>query len=128
MLGLHIVSFTDATLATLSWSHVLLDDMRRKALLDAWSLVLQGREDEVLPLHGVETDPMATLGTHPTELYQHVDKAVEHLADDDFRLAIRLRPDLLAAKGRKSSHLRAGGLCAITTQRRSGRYHRSKQR
>lgn len=74
MLGLHIVSFTDATLITLSWSHVLLDGMGRKALLDAWSLVLQGREDEVLPMHGVETDPMTTLGTHPTEPYQHADK------------------------------------------------------
>ena len=46
----------------------------RKALLDAWSLVLQGREDEVLPMHGVEIDPMTTLGTHPTEPYQHADK------------------------------------------------------
>ena len=74
VLGLHIVSFTDATLVTLFWSHILLDGMGRKALLDAWSLVLQGREDKVVPVHGVETDPMATLGTHPTEPYQHADK------------------------------------------------------
>lgn len=74
MLGLHIVSFTDATLITLSWSHILLDAMGHKALLDAWSLVLQGREDEVLPVHGVETDPMTTLGTHSTEQYQHADQ------------------------------------------------------
>lgn len=74
MLGLHIISFTDATLVTLSWSHILLDGMGRKALFDAWSLVLQGREDEVPPLHGVENDPMATLGTHPAEPYQHAHK------------------------------------------------------
>ena len=40
MLGLHIVSFVDATLITLSWSHVLADALGNKALFDAWSLVL----------------------------------------------------------------------------------------
>lgn len=48
--------------------------MGRKALFDAWSLVLQGRVDEVPPLHGVYTDPLATLGTRPTEPYKHVDQ------------------------------------------------------
>lgn len=74
VLGLHIVSFTDATLITISCSHVLFDAIGRKDLLDAWSLMLQGREDEILHLHGVETDPMATLGTHPTEPYRHADQ------------------------------------------------------
>ena len=74
MLGLHIVSFIDATLITLSWSHILADAMGIKALFDAWSLVLQGREDQILPLHGVEADPMVTLGTRPTEPYQHAEK------------------------------------------------------
>ncbi|MCJ1270263.1 hypothetical protein MMC22_010159 [Lobaria immixta] len=74
VLGLHIVSFTDATRVTISCSHVLLDAIGRKAHLDAWSLMLQGREDEILPSHDVETDPMATLGTHPTEPYRHADK------------------------------------------------------
>ncbi|KAL8832589.1 MAG: hypothetical protein Q9191_000158 [Dirinaria sp. TL-2023a] len=71
MLGLHVVSFTDATLITLSWIHVLLDAMGRKALLDAWSLMLQGRDDQVLALYGVETDPLATLGSRPVEPYRH---------------------------------------------------------
>lgn len=48
--------------------------MGRKALLDAWSLVLQGRSDEVLPLHGVETDPLVSLGQQATEPYKHADK------------------------------------------------------
>jgi hypothetical protein len=48
-LALHIVSFCDATLVTISWSHTLLDTMGMKLLLQAWSLVLQGRSDEVLP-------------------------------------------------------------------------------
>lgn len=74
MLGLHIVSFTDATLVTLSWSHALLDGMGWKALLDAWTLMLKGCEDDVLPAKGLESDLLATLGTHPTEPYRHVDK------------------------------------------------------
>ena len=73
-LGLHIFSFADATLVTLSWSQVLLDGMGRKTLLDAWSLMLQGREDEILPLHGVQTDPLITLGQHRMQPYKHADK------------------------------------------------------
>ena len=71
VLALHIVSFTDATLVTLSWTHVVLDGMGRKALLDAWSLMLQGREDEIPPLHGLEVDPLATLGLNSTDQYKH---------------------------------------------------------
>ena len=74
MLGLHIVTFSDATLVTLSWSHVHFDLMGCKALLDAWSLILQGRDDQVPSLHGIDTDPLATLGTRSTEPYEHVDK------------------------------------------------------
>lgn len=48
--------------------------MGRKELLDAWSLVLQGREKEVLPFHGVDLDPLATLGTNPREEYKQIDK------------------------------------------------------
>ncbi|KAF2158980.1 hypothetical protein M409DRAFT_30514 [Zasmidium cellare ATCC 36951] len=75
ILGLHVVSFSDATIVTLSWPHVALDGMGRKALLDAWSLVLQGREDEVSEFHGFDEDPLATLGTNPTEAYVHERKA-----------------------------------------------------
>lgn len=48
--------------------------MGRKALLDAWSLVLNGREGEVLPFHGFADDPLATFGTNPREEYKHADK------------------------------------------------------
>ncbi|KAK8078264.1 hypothetical protein PG996_004434 [Apiospora saccharicola] len=82
VLGLHVVSFHDATLVTLRGSHVLYDAMGRKAFLDAWSLTLQGRDDEVAPL--MERDPMAHLGaptpeetekaTLPVEEYKHADK------------------------------------------------------
>lgn len=36
--------------------------------------MLQGREDEILPLHSVQTDPLITLSQHPTQPYKHVDK------------------------------------------------------
>jgi hypothetical protein len=48
-LGVHIVSFRDATLVSLSCSHTFADALGIKALLEAWSLVLQGRDDEVPP-------------------------------------------------------------------------------
>ncbi|KAK8106989.1 uncharacterized protein PG998_009002 [Apiospora kogelbergensis] len=83
VLGLHLVTFRDATLVTLRGSHILFDGMGRKELLDAWSLTLQGRDDEVAS--PMECDPMASLGaptletagrdtSSPGEEYQLADK------------------------------------------------------
>jgi len=74
ILGLHVVSFTDSTLVTLSCSHAVLDGGGRKALLEAWSLVLQDRDSEVQPLHGFDSDPLAKLGTCETEPYKSRDR------------------------------------------------------
>lgn len=41
-LCVHVVSFADATLLTLSWSHVFLDAIGRQSLLKAWIAVLNG--------------------------------------------------------------------------------------
>ncbi|KAF3057231.1 lysR family regulatory protein [Daldinia childiae] len=68
-LSLHIVSFTDATIVSLSWPHTLLDAMGRRELLDAWIAVLEGRDDDVKPLYGVLQDPLESLGTDPQEPY-----------------------------------------------------------
>ncbi|KAI1103614.1 hypothetical protein F4804DRAFT_333162 [Jackrogersella minutella] len=68
-LGLHIVSFSDATIVTLSWPHTLLDAMGRKELLDAWIAVLEGRDDDVKPLYGIFQDPLEPLGSDPQEPY-----------------------------------------------------------
>lgn len=57
-MGLHIVSFNDATLVTLHWLHVAFDALGFGALLDSWVLMVQGREHEVLPLHGYDYDPL----------------------------------------------------------------------
>lgn len=45
-----------------------------KALLDAWSLVLHGRDAEVPPLYGFAADPLATLGSEPREEYKLADR------------------------------------------------------
>ncbi|KAF2470369.1 uncharacterized protein BDR25DRAFT_34308 [Lindgomyces ingoldianus] len=61
-LQLHVVSFTDATLVTLTWLHTLLDAMGRNQLLRAWSAMLEGREQDIPDLYGYDFDPLATLG------------------------------------------------------------------
>ncbi|KAI1448577.1 hypothetical protein F5Y02DRAFT_274756 [Annulohypoxylon stygium] len=68
-LSLHIVSFKDATVVSLSWPHTLLDAMGRRTLLDAWTAVLERREEDVKPLAGVLDDPLETLGSNPEEPY-----------------------------------------------------------
>ena len=99
MLGLHIVTFSDATLITLSWSHVQLDLMGRKVLFDSWSLILQGREDQVPSLHGIDTDPLATVGTRPTEPYKHVDKKLRVWQSLIFGLRIAFDQNVWRPKG-----------------------------
>ncbi|CAI0646137.1 unnamed protein product [Colletotrichum noveboracense] len=74
-LGLHIISFSDATLVTLYWPHTLFDAFGKKALLDAWVLMLQGRDDEIPSPYGgdapgINFDPLAKFGCHPTEPYK----------------------------------------------------------
>lgn len=77
-LGLHVVSFTDKTVVTLYWPHTLMDAMGKRALLDAWMLMLQGRADEVPVPEGRDDghDPLATLGLSPTEPYVLADKII----------------------------------------------------
>jgi hypothetical protein len=65
-LALHIISFSDATLVSLSWPHTMTDAMGRRALIMAWSQVLAGRSSEVPPLLGATDDPMATVGISST--------------------------------------------------------------
>lgn len=66
-LNVNIVTFEDATIVTLGWPHTFLDAMGRVALFRNWIAVLEGREEDVQPLHGYDTDPLAELGTKPTE-------------------------------------------------------------
>lgn len=69
-LGLHIVSFADATLVTVRWPHVSADAMGLAELFRAWEAVLAGREGDVLPLHGFDSDPLAGFGAVAAEPYR----------------------------------------------------------
>lgn len=77
---LHVVSFTDATLVSISWPHTMTDAMGRHALVTNWCRVLAGREDEVTPLLGTEKDPLETIGTGPVhekeERWMYKDQAI----------------------------------------------------
>jgi hypothetical protein len=60
-LGVHVVTFEDATLLTLSFSHTFIDGVGRQLLLKAWLNVLNGEEHKVPPLLGYQEDPLAAL-------------------------------------------------------------------
>lgn len=70
LLGLHIVSFTDSTLVSLSWLHILWDAMGRRQFMLAWTAVLDGRDNDVPPIHGFDTYPLESLGKNPTEPFK----------------------------------------------------------
>lgn len=61
-LGLHIRTFSDATLVSITWLHTLLDAMGRHALLRAWQAVLEGRDNDVPVFAGYTDNPLADLG------------------------------------------------------------------
>ncbi|KAI0593534.1 hypothetical protein F4775DRAFT_586736 [Biscogniauxia sp. FL1348] len=70
-LGLHVVSFTDATLVVLYYNHTSFDLLGWGALMTAWTHVLHGRESLVAkPVGGDpgsdDFDSLRTLGTNPT--------------------------------------------------------------
>ncbi|KAK9600384.1 hypothetical protein V6Z92_000467 [Aspergillus fumigatus] len=69
-LGVRIITFLDATLVTVSFLHSLTDMMGLDAVLDAWSAVLRGREDEVKSFVGFAHDPLAGLTESKTEPLQ----------------------------------------------------------
>ncbi|KAK7736707.1 hypothetical protein SLS53_006917 [Cytospora paraplurivora] len=72
-LGLHVVSFNDATLVCLYYNHTSFDLMGWGAILTAWTHELHGRGDQIEtplggdPGDGEDFDPMSTLGLNPTE-------------------------------------------------------------
>lgn len=75
-LGVHVVSFTNATLVTVRWPHTMTDAMGIHALLNAWSLVLQGRDSEVPLVHGIDFDPLQALGTRQSAQYSLADRCL----------------------------------------------------
>ncbi|KAI1269156.1 hypothetical protein F5Y18DRAFT_439700 [Xylariaceae sp. FL1019] len=66
-INLHIVSFNDITVMTLHRSHTTFDGQGQKDFLEAWSLMMQGREDEIKTPFDMAQDPLRDLGTRPSE-------------------------------------------------------------
>ncbi|PYI00200.1 hypothetical protein BO71DRAFT_479018 [Aspergillus ellipticus CBS 707.79] len=64
-LNIHIATFADATLVTLTWLHTLMDASGRASLLKAWSAIVCGREHTVPPFHGFSDDPLADVTAKP---------------------------------------------------------------
>ncbi|KUI61555.1 hypothetical protein VP1G_08740 [Cytospora mali] len=79
-LGLHIVSFTDATLVGLYFNHTTTDIMGWGALMTAWVHELHGRGDQIQtpvggdPEDSEDFDPMRQLGLNPTEPHVLADR------------------------------------------------------
>ncbi|KAM0483598.1 hypothetical protein ACHAPX_002089 [Trichoderma viride] len=66
-LGLRVVSFKNATIVVLHWIHLAFDATAKRALLDAWMLMLRGRESEILEPLGPHEYILEHLGKNPTE-------------------------------------------------------------
>ncbi|PVH77172.1 hypothetical protein DL98DRAFT_639008 [Cadophora sp. DSE1049] len=67
-ISLHVVTFTDATLFTISYLHSLMDGLGAEALLRGWTAVLDGREQDVPRMIGYDKDPIKPLiGKTPGE-------------------------------------------------------------
>ncbi|EME48253.1 hypothetical protein DOTSEDRAFT_167955 [Dothistroma septosporum NZE10] len=61
VLGIHVIHFRDATLMTTSFLHSVTDMMGLKAVLEAWTAILRGEEDEVTPFMGFLDDVVGGL-------------------------------------------------------------------
>ncbi|KAF4981727.1 hypothetical protein FZEAL_2529 [Fusarium zealandicum] len=75
-LGLHITTFRDTTCVSLYWPHLAFDAMGKKAIIQGWTLMLQGREDEIATPLGYDMDPLAEFGKHATEPHLLADRRV----------------------------------------------------
>ncbi|KAE8414441.1 hypothetical protein BDV36DRAFT_311814 [Aspergillus pseudocaelatus] len=60
-LAIHVVSFDDATLMTVTWIHTLADVMGLAGFFKAWTAVMSGREEEVPEFQGIGETPFQQL-------------------------------------------------------------------
>jgi hypothetical protein len=67
VLGLRVNSFTDKTVAVLSWQHVAFDALGMQYVVENWSRMLWGKGSEIPTPCGLESDPFDALahGTRP---------------------------------------------------------------
>ncbi|KAL4863940.1 hypothetical protein BDV12DRAFT_20525 [Aspergillus spectabilis] len=68
VLGLRVNSFTDKTIVVLQWQHVAFDALGMQYVVEGWSAMLWGREDEIPTVCKIDTDPFDALatGSRPT--------------------------------------------------------------
>ncbi|KAE8371397.1 hypothetical protein BDV26DRAFT_302790 [Aspergillus bertholletiae] len=65
-LAIHVVSFDDATLVTVTWLHTLTDMMGLSGFCKAWTAILNGREEEVPKFHGIGDTALDQIGQDAT--------------------------------------------------------------
>lgn len=61
LFSLHVITFTDGTLVSVTFNHIISDLAGFMAVLKAWQLVLAGKPEEVPPFKGFSEDTMAGL-------------------------------------------------------------------
>ncbi|KAK2861319.1 hypothetical protein FQN49_004323 [Arthroderma sp. PD_2] len=66
-ISLHIISFEDATLVSISWPHSVMGSQGFVALLHAWSLVVGGKENEVPRLLGARNDVLLEMENNESQ-------------------------------------------------------------
>ncbi|KAK1246811.1 hypothetical protein MKX08_000613 [Trichoderma sp. CBMAI-0020] len=66
-LGLRVISFKNSTIVILHWIHLAFDATAKRALLDAWILMLQGKENEILEPLAPHEYVLEHVGKNPTE-------------------------------------------------------------
>ncbi|RFU81147.1 hypothetical protein TARUN_1056 [Trichoderma arundinaceum] len=75
MFALHVVSFTDGTLVSINFNHIIGDLAGLVAIINAWQLVLAGRPEAVPPFKGFHEDTMVGIcKDQATEKYVLADK------------------------------------------------------
>ncbi|KAK7416679.1 hypothetical protein QQZ08_011914 [Neonectria magnoliae] len=62
---LHVQTFTDGTLVSVTHSHISTDLMGLASILEAWSLTLNGKPEAVAPMVGYREDPFDGLWNPP---------------------------------------------------------------
>ncbi|POS72664.1 hypothetical protein DHEL01_v208945 [Diaporthe helianthi] len=70
-LAVHVITFTDATFITLSYSHSLVDGVGKREIMTNWCKVVAGRMDDVTPLADWDQDPMRTICRSPSAHEEH---------------------------------------------------------
>jgi hypothetical protein len=84
---IHVATFNDVTLVTVTFSHTLTDMMGMGSILNAWTAILHGQEDQVPPFIGFDDDLLVSV-TEATPPDKHVlwEKQLRGLSATCFRL------------------------------------------